>query len=82
MSARPVSKITISLPSHLIDLADQLAEEQASSRSAVIAALLQREEKARIEALMEEGYREWAEENRRLAEEAFPIAAEVVLRDG
>jgi hypothetical protein len=29
---------------------------------------------------MEEGYREMAEENRRLAEEAFPQAGEIILR--
>jgi hypothetical protein len=35
------------------------------------AELLEKEEKARIRALMEGGYCEMAEENRQLAEEAF-----------
>jgi hypothetical protein len=36
--------------------------------------------KDQIEALMAEGYREMAEENRRLAEEAFPLDCEMILR--
>ena len=82
MNTRSMSKVTVSLPSRLVEVADRMAEESSSTRSAVIAELLEREDKARREALMEEGYREWAEENRRLAEEVFPLAAEVVLRDG
>lgn len=39
-----------------------------------------KEEKARIEALMEEGYREMAEENRREAEEWLPLVSEAVLK--
>ncbi len=33
-----------------------------------------------MRALMEKGYREMAEENRRLAEEAFPLASAMLLR--
>jgi metal-responsive CopG/Arc/MetJ family transcriptional regulator len=80
MGERRVSKVTISLPTPLLDFADLLAKEQSTSRSGVIATLLGKEEEARIQALMEEGYREMAEENRRLAEEAFPQAAEMMLR--
>jgi hypothetical protein len=47
----------------------------------VIAELLEKEEEARVQALMEEGYREMAEENRRLAEEAFPLVSEALLRN-
>ncbi len=42
-----------------------MAKEESLSRSEVIAKLLKKEEKARIEALMAEGYREMAEENGR-----------------
>lgn len=75
-----VAKITISLRQDLLDLADQIARERSTSRSAVIAELLQREARAHTEVLMEEAYTEMAEENRRLAEEAFPVAAELVGR--
>ena len=39
------------------------------------------EKEARIQTLMAEGYSEMGEENRRLAEEAFPLAREIMLRD-
>ncbi|MBI4336541.1 MAG: CopG family transcriptional regulator [Chloroflexi bacterium] len=80
MGGTRVAKITISIPRELLDLADRLARERSTTRSAVIAGLLEKEEEARIQALMEEGYREMAEEDRRLAEEAFPLASET-LRD-
>jgi len=45
------------------------------------AELLRQEEKAQIQALMVEGYREMAEENRHMAEEAFPLAAETLRQN-
>lgn len=57
-----------------------MAQEQGISRSEVVARLLKRAEKSRIEALMAEGYSEMAEENRRLAEEAFPFVSKTVLK--
>lgn len=74
------SKVTISLPTPLLDFADRLARERAMTRSGVIAALLRKEEEAETQALMAEGYREMAEENQRLAEEAYPVVAETLLR--
>ena len=82
MPERRAAKITISLPKDLLALADRLAEDRGISRSGVIAELLEKEERARIEALMAEGYREMGEENRREAEEAFNLTGEVALRDG
>ena len=76
-----VSKVTISLPPSLLEFADWLAREQSTTRSRVIAQLLEKEEEARTEALMVEGYREMAEENRRMAEEAFPLAAETLRQN-
>ncbi len=76
------SKITISLPTSLLDLADRLAKEHSTTRSGVIAELLKREERAEIEELMARGYREWGDENRREAEEAMGLTGEVALRDG
>jgi metal-responsive CopG/Arc/MetJ family transcriptional regulator len=80
MKEPTVKKITISLRQDLVDLADRLARERSTSRSGVIAELLQKEARALTEALMEEGYREMAEENRRLAEEAFPVAGDLLAR--
>ena len=81
MRGQKAAKITISLPKDILHYADQLAREWATTRSGVIAQLLDKEERARIDALMEEGYREMAEENLRLAEEVFPLAGEIILRD-
>lgn len=74
------AKVTISLPQKLLRYADELARERATTRSGVIAELLLKEEEERIRALMEEGYREMAEENLRMAEEAFPLASEMIRR--
>ena len=69
-----VSKITISLPPSLLKFADLLAREKSTSRSGIIAKLLEKEEEARTEALMAEGYLE-------MAEEALNLTREVVLRN-
>ena len=82
MSEQRGAKVTISLPEALLDFADRLAREGSTSRSQVIARLLEKEEATRIQALMAEGYQEVAEENRREAEEALNLTREVVLRDG
>ena len=82
MAEQKVGKITISLPKYLVDLADRLARERSTTRSGVIGTLLKKEEEARTQALMAEGYRELGEENRVEAEEALPLTSEVMLRDG
>jgi metal-responsive CopG/Arc/MetJ family transcriptional regulator len=81
VAEQKVAKITISLPKTLLDFADQLARDRSISRSRVITDLLENEEEARIQALMAEGYREMAEENQRLAEDAFPMAGESILHN-
>ncbi len=81
MRERKVAKVTISLPKDLLHLADRLALERSSTRSGVLAELLEKEGKARVRALMEEGYYEMADENSRLAGEFFSVASEMVLRN-
>lgn len=80
MRSPRVAKVTISLPTGLLAVADGLAKARAKTRSGVIAELLEKEERVRVEALMEQGYREMAEEDRRLAEEAFPLAGEMLRK--
>ena len=82
MSETKVAKITISLPQTLVELADRLARERATSRSAIIAGLLKDEKETRMRALMAEGYREMREENHAEAEEAISLTREVALRNG
>ena len=43
--------------------------------------MLEREEEAETGELMAQGYQEMADENRLLAEEAFPTVAEMLVRD-
>ena len=80
MNERVVAKVTISLPRELLEIADRIAAEKEISRSREIAELLEKEEQARIDALMADGYREMADENYRLAEEAFPLASEMIAQ--
>ena len=75
------AETTISLPKSLSDYVDRLAGEWGTTRSGVIAKLLQREEEMRVGALMAEGYREMGDENRQEAEEALNLICEVVLRN-
>ena len=81
MTQPKAGKITISLPPALVDFADRLARERSTTRSGVIAGLLKKEEDAIVLELMEEGYHEMAEENLRLAEEAFPFASQMIRRN-
>lgn len=76
MRDQKVAKVTISLPANLVKYADHLARERVTTRSGLIASLLQKEERSRIEELMETGYREMASENQRIADDSFPFVAE------
>ncbi|MBI2912766.1 MAG: ribbon-helix-helix protein, CopG family [Chloroflexi bacterium] len=72
-----VVKVTVSLPSELAEFIDRVAAETHRSRSGVVADLLQELKKRRLKAALAEGYRELAEENKRFAREAMPLAGEV-----
>lgn len=78
MVQQKAAKVTISLPKDLLAMADRIALERSTTRSGVIAELLQKEEEARIQALMEKGYRKMAEEDHHLAEESFPPTSEMI----
>lgn len=81
MREQKVAKVTISLPKGLLQIVDDLARERSTTRSSIIAELLEKEEEARLHMLMEEGYREMAEENSSLAQEAYPLASEMISRN-
>ena len=80
MSEKTVAKVTISLSQELLDVADGLARERKVSRSRVFADLIEKEVKDQERALMAEGYQESARENLHLAQEAFPLASDVIMR--
>ncbi|MGP8081206.1 MAG: CopG family transcriptional regulator [Dehalococcoidales bacterium] len=73
-----VVKVTVSVPSELVKMADKVAKERKTSRSKVVASCLEELAKKRLEAEMEEGYRAMAKDEKRLASETFEIQAEVV----
>ncbi|MSQ25985.1 MAG: hypothetical protein EXR49_06925 [Dehalococcoidia bacterium] len=81
MTTKKVAKVTISLRQELVDLADRIAAEQSTTRSHVMAGLLEKEEQARIHARMAQAYREMAEENRRIAAEHLAADSKTLLRD-
>jgi len=70
-------KVTISLPDELADFADKLAAEAGRPRSQIIAALIEERRLRELRERLAEGYRYYAEENRRFAEAALPLAAEI-----
>lgn len=72
------AKVTISLRRDLLELADRLARERATTRSGVIAQLLEKEERAAVDALMAEGYREMAASSTAAAEDEFLAAADLI----
>jgi metal-responsive CopG/Arc/MetJ family transcriptional regulator len=77
--ATQLEKITVSVPSHLKTLADQVARENRISRSKVVSNCLNELAEKRRITLMEEGYRVMAEEHERFAETASKISLEVIL---
>jgi metal-responsive CopG/Arc/MetJ family transcriptional regulator len=70
-------KITISIPASLLATIDELVKERKSNRSAVIAELVRKLEREKFEAEMRDAYLENAEEAQQIAEEWFPLEAEI-----
>jgi predicted transcriptional regulator len=70
-------KITISLPDYLAEFAKRLASQTKRPRSRVFAELLETKRQEILRDSLIEGYRALADENRRFASEAMPLAAEV-----
>ena len=60
-----VVKVTVSVPSELVKMADKVAKERKTSRSKVVVSCLEELAKKRLEAEMEEGYRAMARDEQR-----------------
>jgi metal-responsive CopG/Arc/MetJ family transcriptional regulator len=60
-----VVKVTVSVPSELVKMADKVAKERKTSRSKVVASCLAELAKKRFEAEMEAGYRAMALDEQR-----------------
>lgn len=74
-------RMTLSIPDHLARWLDAAAEASDKSRSAIVAALVEREARRALEEEMAEGYRALAAEMRADAETFRTAQAEVVERD-
>lgn len=74
---REVVKVTISLPSDLLQLTDETAQAEQKPRSGVIRDALARYIEERERQEMIKGYQEMAAMNRALAEEANAATNEV-----
>ena len=71
-----MENITVSVPSRLVTVVEEIVKEENTNRSRVISKCIEDMAIKRTIRLMEEGYREMADENRRLAEQSLSIAPE------
>jgi metal-responsive CopG/Arc/MetJ family transcriptional regulator len=71
-------KITISLPSDLVQLTNSIAKEKKISRSKLVSACLREMVSKRLEAQMIEGYKEMAKANSEFSEDSIYLANEVL----
>jgi metal-responsive CopG/Arc/MetJ family transcriptional regulator len=71
-------KLTISVPASLLAIADEVAAEQRTSRSRVVAACLQELAEKRLRRKMEAGYRTLAKDNLGFAGGSLAAAREAV----
>ncbi|MBM4463896.1 MAG: hypothetical protein FJ012_11340 [Chloroflexi bacterium] len=71
-------KLTISLPSNLVSLADEVAREKRISRSKVVSSCLEELARKRFEEQMAEGYKAMADEHSEFARLTQDIAHEVI----
>jgi metal-responsive CopG/Arc/MetJ family transcriptional regulator len=74
-------KVTVSLPEELVEYADRLANEQSSSRSAVIADLLEWRRSRAKDALAREGYAFYGDASEDFAESTASMVAEAMDDD-
>lgn len=71
-------KVTISLPTHLLEYADRKAEEKGSSRSQLLAEFIAEMKAKEQQELAAEGYRFYAKEATEFAEVSMPAFHEVI----
>ena len=73
-----VEKLTISVPRNLIEVTDEIAREQKTSRSKIIAACLQELAERRLREEMEAGYKALARENVKFAKDTLNATNEIL----
>jgi metal-responsive CopG/Arc/MetJ family transcriptional regulator len=77
---RPVRKVTISLPRHLLQYADRVAAERGVSRSQLVTELIAEMAARDRDALAAEGYCFYAQESEEFACTCLPASSEVICR--
>jgi metal-responsive CopG/Arc/MetJ family transcriptional regulator len=79
--AMQTEKLTISVPSDLLKLTDEIAKEKNVSRSKLISSCLRDLADKRLEARMIEGYKAIAKDNLKFAENSIHLANEVLTKE-
>jgi hypothetical protein len=74
-------RITVSLTSRTLAGLRQESRELNTPISRIVANLIEEHEEQRIAELMRQGYREFSDLNRELAEEFWPMAGETLPDD-
>ncbi len=82
MSGSASRKVTVTLPEDLVSFADEKARQHASTRSAVITALLEEMREKERDRLAREGYQFYALEAEQFAESSCRAVAEAIGDDG
>ena len=75
-AARRKARLSVTVAPELKAAAEEIAKENNTTPSGIVSRCLEELARKRTIKLMEEGYREMAEENRLLAEQFLPIALE------
>jgi len=76
--ANQVSKLTISVPTNLLSVADKIAKKKKVSRSKLVTLCLQQLAQQYLESEMIEGYKVMAAEQKALAALAIEKQSEIV----
>ena len=76
--AGQVTRLTISLPKELAQLATEIARERKTSRSKVVSSCLHELARERLRSEMEAGYKALAKENLEIAAATIDMAQEVL----
>jgi len=76
-----VEKLTISLPSDLVKLTDEIAKERKISRSKLVASCIKEMTEKRLEERMIAGYKATAKESLKFAKSSIHLANEVLNKE-
>lgn len=73
-----MENITVSVPSRLVSVVEEIVKEEKTNRSRVISRCIEDMARERTRGLMEEGYKAMAKEHEQFAKVSAEAASEVV----